>query len=279
MNRRGFLKALVGGVMVAGGAQLIYASTIETNAYEVVEQEIPLAGLKPAMQNLRIAQISDLHMGQFVSRAQLRRVIDLILAQQPALTLITGDFLTIGGDYSRALDDLSAEMGRLSAHAPVMAVLGNHDDGRYKRDLLAVLRGQGVAVLENEFQAFEYGGERLYIAGLGSVFNGNWQLAEVVGFLPSDAPAILMVHEPDSVEYSASTGKFALQVSGHSHGGQIVLPFLGRLVLPWMGRKYPAGLYRVGSQWLYTNRGIGMVDVPMRYNCPPEITLMILKNG
>jgi len=277
MNRREFLQALAGGALITGGVNLIYASMVEPNAVEIVEQEIALPGLQPGLFDLRIVQISDLHMGMFVSRAQLERVIDLVLAQKPALTLITGDYLTEGGDDVRALDDLSAVLGRLTAHAPVMSVLGNHDYGKNETALRAVLREQGIIILENAVLPFERGSDRIYIAGIGSISTGHQELKRVAGSTPRDAPAILMAHEPDMADYSAPSHKFSLQISGHSHGGQINLPLLGRPVLPWMGRKYPAGLYRVRDMWQYTNRGIGTVYLPMRYNCPPEITVFVLK--
>jgi predicted MPP superfamily phosphohydrolase len=95
--------------------------------------------------------------------------------------------------------------------------------------------------------------------------------------LKDDSAAILLAHEPDFADISMRTNRFDLQVSGHSHGGQVVFPFYGPPILPYLGQKYPSGLYRVGSMLQYTNRGVGMIDPPIRFNCPPEITMFELQ--
>jgi predicted MPP superfamily phosphohydrolase len=100
----------------------------------------------------------------------------------------------------------------------------------------------------------------------------------VIDQLSENGAAILLVHEPDFADVSAATGKFDLQVSGHTHGGQIVLPFYGPPILPLSGRKYPSGLYRVGNMFQYTNRGVGVDRMPIRWNCPAEITLFTLES-
>ena len=102
------------------------------------------------------------------------------------------------------------------------------------------------------------------------------RLDQVLDKLTDDSPAILLAHEPDFADISSKTGRFAMQVSGHSHGGQVIVPFHGPLVLPYLGQKYPKGLYRLGQMVQYTNRGVGMIYPYVRFNCPPEITLFVL---
>ncbi len=97
--------------------------------------------------------------------------------------------------------------------------------------------------------------------------------------LPEDSPAILLAHEPDFAEKSARTGRFALQISGHTHGGQVRLPWIGAPILPRNGHKYPSGFYRVGEMIQYTNRGIGLGGKALRYHCRPEITVFVLERG
>jgi predicted MPP superfamily phosphohydrolase len=277
MNRRTFLRGLAASALVVGCGPLLYAGIIEPNVVEVTRQEVPIRGLGMGLDGLRVAQISDLHMGMFLSRAQLSRTFDLLLAERPDLILITGDYLTEGGDISGALDDLSATLGRLSAAASVMTVLGNHDHGSGESALRALLREQGVIELPNTILPYERGGDRLYIAGVDSVGTGHQDLGMVVKMAPTDAPVILMTHEPDMAQYSGPSGKFAMHIAGHSHGGQIRLPLLGSPMLPWMGRIYSNGMYRVGEMWHYTNRGIGTTYVPFRFNCPPEISIFTLR--
>jgi predicted MPP superfamily phosphohydrolase len=105
------------------------------------------------------------------------------------------------------------------------------------------------------------------------------RLDELLDQLKDNSAAILMAHEPDFADVSAQANRFDLQVSGHSHGGQIVFPFIGPPILPHLGQKYPSGLYQVGSMLQYTNRGVGMARLPVRFNCPPEITIFHLEGA
>jgi len=121
-------------------------------------------------------------------------------------------------------------------------------------------------------------GGKLHLCGLDDIRHGDVRLNHVLAQLGENSAAILLVHEPDYADTSAATGKFDLQISGHSHGGQIVVPFYGPPVLPLSGRKYPSGLYKVGNMFQYTNRGVGMDRLAIRLNCPPEITIFILES-
>ncbi len=277
MNRRGFLRYLaLGGLAAAGtGSGVYYVTAVEPFAVEIVEKDIPIPGLKPGLNGLRAAQISDLHMGLWISREQLEHVAALVLAQKPDLVFITGDSLTDGGDVRRALDDLEAALAGLARSIPVYAVLGNHDHVVGWVGLQEVYDRLGIHLLTDEIQPFQRNGDVLYIAGLDSAFGhyARRRIAMLINRVPTDGPLIGLVHEPDIADYTASFGKIALQVSGHSHGGQVNFPLLGRLVLPEMGQKYPAGLYQVKGMLQYTNRGIGMYHLPARLNCPPEITV------
>ncbi len=277
INRRAFLRYLAFGglVTVGGGSGVYYSTAVEPFAVEIVEKRIPLPGLKPGLDGLRAVQISDLHMGLWISRAQLQHVVTLVLAQKPDLVLLTGDSLTVDGDMQKALIDLEAGLSGLAQNIPVYAVLGNHDWGEGMEELRELYAQLGIQLLVDAIEPFDRNRDILYIVGMGNALarNARNNFASFMEGVPAEGPMILMAHEPDIADYTASLGRFALQISGHSHGGQVKLPLLGRLVLPWMGRKYPAGLYRVKEMWLYTNRGIGMFHLPARFNCPPEITV------
>jgi predicted MPP superfamily phosphohydrolase len=132
--------------------------------------------------------------------------------------------------------------------------------------------------LTNRVSTLDRDGEHLHLCGVDDVWDGDARLDDVIAQLHSDGAAILLAHEPDFADTSAATGRFDLQLSGHSHGGQIVLPILGAPRLPYLGRKYPSGLYKVHQMFQYTNRGVGMARLPIRINCPPEITLFILES-
>jgi predicted MPP superfamily phosphohydrolase len=119
-------------------------------------------------------------------------------------------------------------------------------------------------------------GSSIHIAGIDDHLAGYGNLAETLTHLPEQSSAILLAHEPDFAEISAPTRRFSLQISGHSHGGQIKLPFIGAPYLPPLGRKYPGGLYQINGMKLYTNRGLGTSWLGIRINCPPEITVFNL---
>jgi predicted MPP superfamily phosphohydrolase len=274
ISRRKFLRYLAyAGAAMGGGMGMVYATAVEPYQVEITSQRVLLPGLHESLNGLRAAQISDLHMGLFISREHLESAVALALAQQPDMLLITGDCLSAYGDTKRALADLEAVLGKVTGMVPVYAVRGNHDFGRQPHLLPALFEKLGVHLLVNDVLPFRRSAGVVYIAGMDSATAGRPNIARLVAAAPTDGPVILMAHEPDVADQTAESGKFALQLSGHTHGGQINLPFLGPLVLPSKGRKYVAGLYRVKDMLLYTNRGIGMMHLPARVNCPPEITM------
>jgi len=133
-----------------------------------------------------------------------------------------------------------------------------------------------MPLLVNQGVELNIAGAPLYLAGLDDGWSGKPDLAAALRHAPASAPVILLLHEPDLADRVSSDPRISLQLAGHSHGGQIRLPKIGALVLPYLAMKYDQGLYRVRDMWLYTNRGIGVTNEPIRYNCPPEITLFTL---
>jgi predicted MPP superfamily phosphohydrolase len=142
-----------------------------------------------------------------------------------------------------------------------------------------ILRDLNIQELNNRLVSLSRGKARLHIAGLDDIWNGVPRMREVLSALPEAGAAVLLAHEPDYADFSVKTGRFDLQLSGHSHGGQVVLPLVGPPLLPEWGRKYPAGLYQVGNMFQYTNRGLGMTNPYMRLNCRPEITFFQFQSG
>jgi predicted MPP superfamily phosphohydrolase len=163
---------------------------------------------------------------------------------------------------------------RLQAPAGVFAILGNHDHWTDAEQVCEAAREAGVTVLRNQGMALQEGA--LWLAGVDDVWEEKHDLEAALGGAPDESAVILLAHEPDYADEVAADGRVALQLSGHSHGGQVRFPYFGATVLPYLGRKYPFGLRQVGSMWLYTNRGVGVVSPPVRFNCRPEITLLTL---
>ncbi len=243
---------------------------------------LELARLPRAFSGFRLAQISDIHMGGWMNLDRFQQVADLVAAQKPDVLLITGDFL-FGHRFTRAsrqgLNDLTKVLSPLAASIPSFAVLGNHDYWTNSEAVREMLCRSGVTDLTNTVFTLRRAGGNLHLCGLDDIRHGDVRLGDVINRLQGNGAAILLVHEPDFADISAATGKFDLQVSGHTHGGQIVIPFYGPPVLPLSGRKYPSGLYKVRNMFQYTNRGVGVDRMPIRWNCPAEITLFILNEN
>lgn len=252
------------------------------NPFSVETVRLKLPRLPRAYSGLRVAQISDLHMGSWMNRPRLQLVVELIAAQQPDLLFITGDFLTGHAGFTeasrQALIDLQDGLSPLAASIPSFAVLGNHDYWTDPAAVREMLSHCGITDLTNTVHTLSHAGEYLHLCGIGDLRAGDVRLDSVMAQLNGHGCAILLAHEPDFADVSAATGKFDLQVSGHTHGGQVVVPFLGPPVLPSLGRKYPSGLYKVGNMFQYTNRGIGRTQIAVRFNCPAEITIFELES-
>jgi len=157
-------------------------------------------------------------------------------------------------------------------------VLGNHDYRTNPDAVREMLQLCKITDLTNAVFRITREGGNLYLCGVDDVRHGDVRLNDVLTQLEENSPAILLAHEPDFADISAATEKFDLQVSGHSHGGQFVIPFYGPPRLPESGRKYHVGLYKIGNMFQYTNRGVGTDRLAIRINCPPEITLFVLEN-
>ena len=279
MSRHGigtFRKAAAGtALLCAAGA--VYAREVEPRWIEVKTVELLLPRLAPEFDGYRIVQFGDLHLDDWPDPARLARVIKTVNRQRPDLVAITGDFASYS---ARRLDEelLVGALRRLSARDGVISILGNHD---YLTDVNLVrrcVREGGVKELLNDAHTLRRGEARLHVAGIDDVMEGRSRLDLVLGRLPEEGAAILLAHEPDFADVASATGRFDLQLSGHSHGGQVRVPLLTRIVLPPFSQRYPRGLHRVGGMALYTNRGLGTVHARLRFLCRPEITVFTLRS-
>jgi predicted MPP superfamily phosphohydrolase len=279
-TRRAFLRSLGGcavGALSLGADGYAYGRLLEPNWLDVARVEVVVPGLAGAFDGYRIAQISDIHLdNDWMTRERLGGVVRAINQQAPDLVAITGDFVT-GGALEGLLPILRDELKRVRAPDGVVAVLGNHDHWSGPEPVRGALRDAAITELGNAVVAIERRGAALQVAGVDDHWEGQDRLDLVLRRLSASAPAILLAHEPDFADTSAATGRFALQLSGHSHGGQISLPLLGPPLLPPFGVRYPRGRYQVGGMVQYTNRGVGMLRPYGRLNCQPEITLLHLR--
>jgi hypothetical protein len=251
-----------------------YSAKIEPGWIDVTRVSLALPGLAPEFCSYRIVHLSDIHMGDWMNSARLDDVVRLTNDQSPDLIAITGDFITRRA--AAHMRDLACGLSRLKARDGVVAVLGNHDHWSGTQAIRDKLAASGVCELANDFLTLRRAGSKLHIAGVDDILVGRDRLDLLLARLPADGAAILLAHEPDFADESAACGRFALQLSGHTHGGQIVAPLIGPLLLPALGRKYPSGHYQVAGMFQYTNRGVGVVSPFVRINCRPEITVFDL---
>jgi len=279
MSRRQFLAAGLGAAAL-GGAGLGYAWAIEPLQIEVTSVELALPRLAAAFDGYKIVQFGDIHLDNIqMGSSRLAAIVSQINRLNPGLVVITGDFITAShhttGKVSEA--DLARPLQQLAAPDGVCGVLGNHDHEEAPAMVRRVLHTAGIVELSNDVHSLERADSALHIAGLDDVLEQQADFDRVLGKLPQAGAAILLAHEPDVADATAASGRFDVQLSGHSHGGQIVAPLFGPLILPVYGKKYPQGLYQIQDMLLYTNKGVGTVPPRMRFNCRPEITQFTLK--
>ena len=244
--------------------------------FEVTRITVAIPSLEPIFDNYRIVHISDIHLGQWLSPARLDGVVGVVNALEPDVVAITGDFVSFVVDPF--VDELSNALRNLRSKDATLVVMGNHDHWMNAEKVRKALQQSGVLELRNDVYTVTRKDALLHFAGVDDVTVREDRLDLVLKKLPSVGPAVLLVHEPDFADISSATGRFALQLSGHSHGGQIVLPVVGPPIRGSYCKKYPLGRYQVGDMVVYTNRGLGANTFWIRINCPPEITVVTLKS-
>jgi predicted MPP superfamily phosphohydrolase len=276
-TRRSFLKGT--GVTAAGLA--LYSGEFARHELDIVERPIAINNLPTSFHGFRIVQFSDIHLDEYTEPFFLERIVRRVNVLAPDLVLLTGDFITHGAltfiAGGHALHRCAEILATLTAPQRC-AVLGNHDVAFSGPTVIKALTAHGTPVLVNQHLPVERNGDRLWLCGVDDPGYSRPNLDLAIPAKP-DGPVILMAHEPDFADEVIAHPRGHLvdfMLSGHSHGGQVRLPFLGPLILPPMGLKYPEGLYRFNKMQLYVNRGIGTVGLPFRLNCPPEITVITL---
>jgi hypothetical protein len=236
--------------------------------------ELPILGLDPALDGLRVAHLSDLHIGGFDSVAEGRRWVDRANALMPDIVAVTGDLVTSGTHW---YDDAAEVIGRLRARRGVFVSLGNHDQWDAPK-LVTALERSGARVLRNAWQLAGAAEGAIVVAGLDDRYTKRDDMRRTLEGRPPGVPTVLLAHYPES--FPAAAGyDIALVLSGHTHGGQIGLPFFAeRLHLGMFTRHATRGLYRRGASTLFVSAGLGTTGPPLRLGIPPEIALFILKS-
>lgn len=286
LSRRKFLRNTA--AVIAGAAVPLagYAEFVEPRHLTIGRLEAEIPNLPDAFEGFRIVQLSDFHYLPYTREHDIKAAVDLANSLRPDLTVLTGDFIT-SSESSRTYSILdpvysrmavcAALLSRLQAPHGVYACAGNHDAAIGTKYVQGSLGDVGIPLLRNENRPIERDGKRIWLAGLDDAQYDHPDFQRTIAGVPNGEALVLMAHEPDLAD-EASKYPIALQLSGHSHGGQIKLPVFGCLYLPALAKKYPFGYYRIGTLQLYTNRGIGEILLPYRFNAPPEITVVTLRS-
>ena len=261
--------------LVAASAAVIYQLRYVNPYRPVLERiTIPVPEGHAGLAGLRIGFLSDLHLGPTFDVVAVSQAVDVLAAERADLVLFGGDFIS---GSPRFIEPVARLLEEIAKGAPLgaYAVLGNHDVVNKPLRLVASLDAVGITTLRNSAARVMVGSEALWLAGPDESVMAHADLAATWAGIPDGAAVIAIWHEPDRAAEVAARGAF-VQLSGHTHGGQLRFPLVGALVLPPGGQRYIEGRHDVNGMVLYVSRGAGVYRPPMRLNCPPEVTLVTL---
>lgn len=283
VSRRSFLKRLFGTTVIAFGSSTgiyYYAREIETRMLKVTDQTIRHRLIPSSFEGCKIIQFSDTHLGFHYNLAQLERLISKINSLSPDIVLFTGDLMDEPNRYDEVkkipplLKTLKASLGKF-------CIYGNHDHGGYGSELYqSIMEQSEFVLLQNTSTPITLlDGSRIELIGIDDAMLGKPNFELALANVRQDNFKLLLSHAPDLADQAVLHG-IHYQISGHSHGGQIKIPFMGALVTPPFAEKYTEGLYQIEDQdqrlTLYVNRGIGTTRLPFRFLSQPELTVYTL---
>lgn len=283
ITRRKFLKGLAGAFvslfgMTSGG--YVYAHQIEPSLLDIKEIEIHHPLIPKSFNDLKIIQFSDTHLGFQYSLNQLDKLVGKINSLQPDVVLFTGDLMDNPNRY-KEFNNISPILKKLKAPQGKFCIYGNHDHGGYGSTLYRnIMRSSDFTLLLNEARPIKHkDGSQIYFIGIDDATLGMPDLYQAMKNTPNNVFKILLSHAPDLAD-AASNYDIHWQLSGHSHGGQVKIPFIGPLYTPPFARKYTEGYYLIKEKLnLYVNRGLGTTRLPFRLMATPELTIFTLKSG
>lgn len=269
-------------LIAAGTGGYYYAREIEPKLLEINRQSITHSLIPRGFDQFKIVQFSDTHLGFQYSIEQLKKLIERINQLEPDIVLFTGDLMDQPNKYEKR-GDIAPILQKLQAPFGKFAVYGNHDHGGYGTDIYRdIMEDCGFILLQNDSREIKLlDGSVIHICGLDDALLGKPNLVQSTNGLPGDTFNILLSHEPD-IAIQAASYNVHLQLSGHSHGGQVRIPFVGALYTPPYSDIYHEGLYEIENtvpMLLYVNRGLGTTRLPFRFFSKPEITLFTLMSS
>jgi uncharacterized protein len=258
----------------------VWAFWWEPHRFCVREEPLMLPGWPSELSGLRVALVADLHVGSpYNGLNKLREIVRRTNAAHPDLICLLGDYVKgrIPGHWVRP-NAFAKELGKLQAPLGVYAVLGNHDHWESPEKISGALRNAGITVLEDQARRVTFRGSGLWIGGISDFREGRHDVRGTLRQVTDSAPVILITHNPDI--FPAIPARVSLLLAGHTHGGQVVFPFLGALIVPSVhGNRYLRGPIEEGGRHLYVTSGTGMSYLPVRFRVPPEVPILEIESA
>lgn len=281
MNRRSFLKRTFAGfaaIFGIGGGTYYYAREIEPKMLEIKNENIASPRIPNAFRNFKIVQFSDTHIGFHYTIEQLDELVKTINDQQPDLIVFTGDLVDKPQSYNWP-SNLAATLQKLTAEYGKFWIYGNHDHGGYGTDIVRKeMEKADFQLLQNDYTTIQKGDDAFILTGIDDAILGNPNLDSALPQKSGNLFTMLLAHEPDFADIAIHY-PIDVQLSGHSHGGQVRFPFIGHLYTPILAQKYVQGKFMFTNEnmALYVSRGIGTTRLPYRFLCKPEIHVFTLQ--
>lgn len=276
LTRRQFVKGFAAATVVgAAGAGAGVAAAYPFD-YELTEQDVFIRDLPPAFDGFRIAQLSDVHHSALVPLFEVRRAVELTQSAGADLIVLTGDYTTAAKKY---IEPCAEELARLRAPAGVWAVLGNHDHNTDGPATYRALAGRGVSVMKNVNTRLARGGDELQLVGIDDWSWNQTDWRQAFKGVDRARPSVLLSHQPRVLDAPQTAG-VSLILSGHTHGGQVRLPYLGSPA-SLMGEdfKYLRGRFESDGRQLFVVRGTGVIGLPVRLGARPEVAVLRLRRA
>jgi predicted MPP superfamily phosphohydrolase len=268
IGRRRFLQVGAGSVAAAPLLFSGYGAAYAGKAYDIQKLSLPFG------RSLRVVQLTDIHSGIYMTRDEMRRYARQVIALEPDVFVLTGDFISNSMAF---LPACAEEMARVRARFGTFATLGNHEHlWGNPAEVDAMFRRHGILLLNNAHTVVRTADGAFAVAGIDDIRSGRPDLDAALRGLDGGIPTLLLSHRPE-IFPDAAARRIPLTLAGHYHGGQVTLRLPGGAVsLAHMRTPYPEGLYRIGTSHLYVSRGIGTTFTPVRLNAPPEVTVFLL---
>ncbi|WP_082062995.1 metallophosphoesterase [Paenibacillus sp. IHBB 10380] len=277
MTRRQFLRrgalAVIGAGLFTGG----YSWLWEPRHLSIERVQLTFTKLPAAFDGLKVVQFSDLHLGHHSHENDFSELMDAIMSQSPDLICLTGDIVD---SHAEQMTSFVPYLASLKAPLGKFVVLGNHDYRGQYDEVGRMLTEAGFILLRNSHRLLKKDGKAIAVVGLDDLLQGTPDPDQALKGVPDGTFSLLLMHEPDYAD-TAVLYPFDIQLSGHSHGGQVRFPLIGAITTPAGSKRYIQGLYdfQPSGMLLYVNRGFGTTQLPIRLLCKPELTVFTLNSG